>query len=265
MLSASSVFRRSVVSGVVAFGLIEACAYAPPGADVSSDAGCITGCDGQDSGGQGGGEDAFSGGGSSGGGSSGGGSSGGGSSGGGSHDAGGGGADAQGVADAGLANDSGVAQPPIDSGDWVNMTGNPTGCDNLPGTPCGYSATNNGVGYVCGCREGTWADGWTCDMPTACVVPGSQCPNPPTGATTCDAGVASDAGAIDSGSVVTDAGNWIDMTTATACDNHPGTPCGWSATNSGSGYTCVCFNGLYADGWGCEPPGTATYDGGSCP
>jgi hypothetical protein len=53
--------------------------------------------------------------------------------------------------------------------------------------------------------------------------------------------------------------SWVDMNgadggpNATACDNHPGVPCGWSATpNPSDGYTCGCRHPTWADPWTCE-------------
>src|SRR5271170_1886184 len=67
---------------------------------------------------------------------------------------------------------------------------------------------------------------------------------------------------LDSG--VTDTGtgtpSWVDMDFADgaanghACDNNPGVPCGWSATNGGAGYTCRCVFPADQDPWGCSAP-----------
>jgi len=57
-----------------------------------------------------------------------------------------------------------------------------------------------------------------------------------------------------------DAGGWIDMNFADgaanghACDNQPGVPCGWSATNNGLGWTCACVLPQDQDPWGCAAP-----------
>jgi hypothetical protein len=50
-----------------------------------------------------------------------------------------------------------------------------------------------------------------------------------------------------------------------ACDNKPGTPCGYTPANEGQGYTCVCLNGSYAVPWNCEPANTCVTLGPSCP
>ncbi len=162
--------------------------------------------------------------------------------------------------------DTGTVTTDPDSGNWINMTGNPTGCDNHPGTACGYNATNNNTGYACLCYNGTLADGWGCEPVGSCITSGPTC-SPAAGALICvDAGP-HDAGPIpDAGQTGTDAGGWIDMSaSATACDNHAGTPCGWNPTNNGAGYSCLCYEGSQADGWGCEPPGTVVTHGPSCP
>jgi hypothetical protein len=63
-----------------------------------------------------------------------------------------------------------------------------------------------------------------------------------------------------------DAGGWVDMSNApTGCDNHAGTPCGWTATNMGQGYTCACRHGDWADGWTCEAAGATVTPGPACP
>ena len=63
---------------------------------------------------------------------------------------------------------------------------------------------------------------------------------------------------------ITDTGTgtptWVDMDFADgaanghACDNLPGVPCGWSATNGGAGYTCRCLFPADLDPWGCSAP-----------
>jgi hypothetical protein len=154
-----------------------------------------------------------------------------------------------------------------DSGGWINMTNAPTACDERPGAACGWSATNNGVGDTCACRHGDWADGWTCDSTSAALTPGASCPGIPA-----DAGGVLDAAVFDAhgpgsdAGAGGDAGGWVNMTNnPTGCDNMPGTPCGWSATNGGAGYTCACREGGWADGWTCELTGSPVVAGPSCP
>jgi hypothetical protein len=89
-----------------------------------------------------------------------------------------------------------------------------------------------------------------------------------------DSSSGGDDGSSDSGSQGTDSGSgdagpWIDMNfpdggpNGHACDNQPGVPCGWSATNNGSGYTCACVNPTWADPWGCAAPDAGA--AASCP
>jgi hypothetical protein len=133
-------------------------------------------------------------------------------------------------------------------GDWIDMTNNASGCHEHGGVACGWSATNNGSGSVCACRKGTWAEGWTCEPPTAAVTAGPSCPGVVSDAgTTTDSGTKPDAG-------TTDAGGWVDMSNnPSACDNHTGTPCGWNPTNNGTGHTCGCRHKTWAYPWTCEP------------
>jgi hypothetical protein len=171
--------------------------------------------------------------------------------------------------------------PETDAG-WVDMNSadgaaNPTACDNMPGVPCGWSATNNGLGYTCRCANPTWADPWGCEAPDSGAP--EVCPLPDAGndsstamdsssgdgSSGADSGIdaGEDSGKADSGTI-TDAQSfadaWVDMNSADgaanphACDNEPGAPCGWSTTNNGLGYTCRCVNPTWADPWGCEPP-----------
>lgn len=172
------------------------------------------------------------------------------------------------------AIDSSTPPPPPsgDAGNWVNMTGNAMGCDNKPGVPCGWSASNNGVGDLCACRHGTWADGWSCEAPNAPVTAGASCPGvvgtDDAGSNSNDSGGGGvpDASKILDAGGNQDAGGWIDMSNApTGCDNHPGTPCGWTTTNMGQGYTCACRHGDWADGWTCEAAGATVTPGPSCP
>jgi hypothetical protein len=138
------------------------------------------------------------------------------------------------------------------------MTNNATGCVNKGGTPCGWTATNNGLGYTCTCFNGNDAVPWGCEPPNSCVTPGPACPASSAPVCTADAG---SSGGGDSGSVTEggDAGGWVNMNSGpTSCDHKPGTPCGWSATNNGLGYKCTCYNASQLDPWGCEPPGTPT-------
>jgi hypothetical protein len=46
---------------------------------------------------------------------------------------------------------------------WVDMTNNPYACNDKPGSPCGWSSSNNGQGYTCGRRHPDWANPWTCE------------------------------------------------------------------------------------------------------
>jgi hypothetical protein len=253
MLSVASVLRWSLVVGVVGMRFVAGCAFAPTDSEQSSDGGCSSGdCSEGDSGGSTQSEDAYSGGGGN------------------ENEKDGGTSDARGSApvDAGPQpiEDSGSVVVNEDSGGWVNMTDASAACDDLPGAPCGWSATNNGLGNTCACRHGTWADGWTCEAPNAPVTAGASCPGV---VGTVDAALPplADAGGSDTGTTGSaDAGGWVDMSpSATACDNHPGTPCGWNATNNGSGYTCACRHGDWADGWTCEIANAPVTAGPACP
>jgi hypothetical protein len=142
-----------------------------------------------------------------------------------------------------------------DAGMWANMTCSAMACDNRPGVPCGYTATNEGQGYLCSCENPTWADPWGC-LP-ADAGGGKPCSSGDAGmdaaATDSGASDASDAG-FDAAScvTVTDAGTWANMAcSAMACDNRPGIPCGFTSTNEGQGYLCTCENPTWADPWGC--------------
>lgn len=64
----------------------------------------------------------------------------------------------------------------VDAGGWIDMNDDAAACTNESNVPCGWSTTNNGLGWICACREGTWAVPWTCGLPDAAVVPGSGCP-----------------------------------------------------------------------------------------
>ena len=71
---------------------------------------------------------------------------------------------------------------------------------------------NNGAGYICACRDGTWVVGWTCDA--AERLPRHGRPFMPRGrvgtvdaATGEDAAISTDAGAVDSGEVVDSCGH----------------------------------------------------------
>jgi hypothetical protein len=89
------------------------------------------------------------------------------------------GLDAQpGDEDAGIADASvdDASEAGTDAGAWIDMSSNPAACVNEPNVPCGWAPTNYGLGYTCACREGTWEDGWTCDLPDAAVFPGPTCP-----------------------------------------------------------------------------------------
>jgi hypothetical protein len=80
------------------------------------------------------------------------------------------------ITDAGTgAPDTGGGQI-VDAGGWINMNTDAAACTDEPNVPCGWSATNNDLGWICACREGTWAVPWTCGLPDAAVVPGSACP-----------------------------------------------------------------------------------------
>ena len=216
MRSASSVLRLYLVAGVAGWGVIAACASSP-GADIDGS------YDGGSAGGDAGsgtiGQDAPS-----------------------ASDDAGGPQKGTGSTDAGTvtSSDSGKTPPPVDSGssDWVNMTNNASGCENKAGTPCGYTATNEGQGYICTCYDGNDSVPWGCEPEGSCVTPGPSCPA--SNAPICDAGVSSDAGqAVDAGSGGGDAGDWVNMNTS-VCET-VGTPCGWTATNEGQGYTCICY------------------------
>jgi hypothetical protein len=152
-----------------------------------------------------------------------------------------------------------------DAGDWVNMTNNADGCHEKPNVPCGYTATNEGQGWTCACREGTQSEGWTCEAPGYPVVAGPSCPGVVSSgdAATPEQDSSTSTGPTDSGGGGADAG-WIDMnTSATACDDHPGVPCAWGAAGLSQGYTCKCYNAGAQDPWGCEPASTpTTCDGG---
>jgi hypothetical protein len=161
-----------------------------------------------------------------------------------------------------------------DAGNWVDMTANATGCDNRDGTLCGWSATNNGLGYTCACRHGEWQDGWTCDAKNAPTTAGASCPGVvTTDAGTNEAGAAPDSGGVvDSGGMVDSGGNtdagggWVDMSNAPhACDNKPDTPCGWNPTKNNTTYTCACRRGDWADGWTCDLITSTKTAGPSCP
>jgi len=143
------------------------------------------------------------------------------------------------------------------AGGWIDIAANANGCVNMAGSPCGYSAANNGLGWTCICYNGTQLVPWNCEAPNSCVIPGPACPA--SSAPTCSADAGSsggtDSGTVDEG----DGGGWVDMNNgATACDNKPGTPCGWATTNNGLHYTCTCYIANAVDGWGCEPAGTPT-------
>lgn len=263
MQSAISTFLRwSLPLGALALGcrLLQGCASTPEGEIGCTDDAC--GSDGLDGGQNGGGDDATLG-----------------------ASDGGGGTGNQGSNDAGavddrgyIANpdtgahvgnaDSGGTVPPADAGDWINMTNNADGCHDLTGVPCGYGATNDMLGWTCACREGTWAEPYTCAAPGTCVSLGSLCPAPAAGTPICDAGTGtSDGGAslLDAGGPV-DAGGWVNMNNGpTSCDDQPNVPCGWNATNNDAGYTCACREGTWADGWTCELAGSAVTPGSSCP
>jgi hypothetical protein len=89
------------------------------------------------------------------------------------------GPDAQpGDADAEVAEASvdDASEAGTDAGAWVDLSSNPAACVDEPNVPCGWAPTNDGAGYTCACRHGTWADGWTCELPDAAVVPGPTCP-----------------------------------------------------------------------------------------
>ena len=54
--------------------------------------------------------------------------------------------------------------------------------------------------------------------------------------------------------VQSDPTHWIYMCDPSQCDNHPGIPCGYTATNGGQGYTCGCEFPSDKEPWGCQPP-----------
>jgi hypothetical protein len=177
---------------------------------------------------------------------------------------------ANGGDDAGIGTSDDSGEPPTDAGgggQWINMTNNASGCVNEPNVPCGYTATNEGQGYTCACRQGTEAVGWNCEPPGAPVVSGPSCPgvvgNTDAAVGSDDAGTASgDSG----GGGGTDAGGWINVSTnSSACVNEPGVPCGYTATNEGQGYICMCYNGNWAVPWACEPGDASVTPGPGCP
>jgi hypothetical protein len=55
-----------------------------------------------------------------------------------------------------------AASAPAASG-WVDMTSNVNACVDRAGVPCGWSPTNNNLGYTCGKRHPTWLVPWTCE------------------------------------------------------------------------------------------------------
>jgi hypothetical protein len=133
------------------------------------------------------------------------------------------------------------------------MTANPNGCANNPGTPCGWTATPNGLGYTCTCYNGNDAVPWGCEPPNSCVTPGPACPASSAPVCPPDAG-ATEAGKTDAGDSGAQNGDasttWIYMgTDPNACNGHLGDPCGWTTTNEGQGYTCQTTSW----GTGCEP------------
>ena len=143
-----------------------------------------------------------------------------------------------------------------DAGIWANMACSATACDGRPGVACGYSATNEGQGYLCTCENPSWADPWGC-VP-ADAGGGKACPPADAGA---DASSPSDAATADAGCVTT---TWANMAcSATACDDRPGLPCGYTPTNEGQGYLCTCENPSWADPWGCVPADAGV--GKACP
>ena len=138
----------------------------------------------------------------------------------------------------------------MDAGDWINMTNNANGCENQAGTPCGWTATPNMLGYTCVCYNGNDAVPWGCEPPNSCVTPGPSCPSSSAPICTADAGPP-DTGPPDTGPSGDASSVWIYMgTNANACDGNVGDPCGWTTTNLGQGYTCQTESW----GTGCEPP-----------
>jgi hypothetical protein len=57
---------------------------------------------------------------------------------------------------------------------WIYMC-DPFQCDNHPGVPCGYTTTNGGQGYTCGCEFPSDKEPWGCQPPDAGV--GKACAN----------------------------------------------------------------------------------------
>ncbi len=241
MLSASSIVRWLLAAAVVGASFAEACAFAPDDASATLDGGCtFVSCPG--GGDAGGGQGAAT-----------------------SEDASASDGESADNPDAGPAplDDGGdPVQSNGDGGDWINMTNDASACEGQTGAPCGWSATNNGSVDTCACRHGNWAEGWTCEPVNTPLTPGPACPNIPDDAGSGDAAVP----VTDAAPSNTDAGGWVDMTNnASACDDHPGTACGWNLTNNGTGYTCGCRHGDWADGWTCEAAGSAVTPGPSCP
>ncbi len=52
-----------------------------------------------------------------------------------------------------------------DGGGYRVTNNGATGCDHNPGTPCGWAATNNGLGYTCTCYSASQLDPWGCEPP----------------------------------------------------------------------------------------------------
>jgi hypothetical protein len=137
--------------------------------------------------------------------------------------------DASGIGDApsrSTAGDAACVQ--ADPTHWIYMC-DAYQCDNHPGIPCGYTMTNGGQGYTCEIEFPGAADPWGCAK---------------GGGDAGDAGVCMQA----------DPTHWIYMCDPSQCDNHPGVPCGYTATNGGQGYTCGCEFPNDKEPWGCQPP-----------
>jgi hypothetical protein len=73
----------------------------------------------------------------------------------------------------GDAGDAGVCMQ-ADPTHWIYMC-DPFQCDNHPGVPCGYTTTNGGQGYTCGCEFPSDKEPYGCQPPDAGV--GKACAN----------------------------------------------------------------------------------------
>ncbi len=88
-----------------------------------------------------------------------------------------------------------------------------------------------------------------------------------TGDDDTDSGTGDDDDTTDSGTTTdSSVGGWVDMSTDnSACHGKANVPCGWSATPTNTGFTCLCRHGSWAEGWTCEAANAAVAHGPSCP